>query len=335
MGKNNKPYTIEYVKEQFKKKEYTLLSNVYKNTNTKLDYICNKHKNIGIQKVTFSSFLTNSHNCSACKSEFNSINWYKNRNFTSITPEDFYNKHYEKYKKKLFDVVGTEYELLNVFKKCNRTYMKLKHSNCGTIYDVEANHFFSRGQRCPYKECNSLIRKNAYIKPISQLKEEIYNLVGDEYELVGEYSGTNNNIIFRHKICGNYFQKTPHNFLAGQRCPHCVLPTKGEQRIIDYLEFHNEKYTFQKSYEDLRGINNGLLSYDIYIDEKDMLIEYQGQFHDGTAFKEDDYKFYRQQEHDRRKRQYAKDHDIKLLEIWYWDFDNIEQILDKELGLSA
>lgn len=31
------------------------------------------------------------------------------------------------------------------------------------------------------------------------------------------------------------------------------------------------------------------------------------------------------------KRQYAKDHNIKLLEIWYWDFDNIENILEKEL----
>ena len=42
-----------------------------------------------------------------------------------------------------------------------------------------------------------------------------------------------------------------------------------------------------------------------------------------------------QQEHDKRKRQYAKDHNIKLIEIWYWDFDKIESILEKELGLTA
>ena len=34
-----------------------------------------------------------------------------------------------------------------------------------------------------------------------------------------------------------------------------------------------------------------------------------------------------QKEHDRRKREYAKSHGIDLLEIWYWDFDNIEDIL--------
>lgn len=31
------------------------------------------------------------------------------------------------------------------------------------------------------------------------------------------------------------------------------------------------------------------------------------------------------------KRQYAKAHNIKLLEIWYWDFDNIEEILNKNI----
>ena len=335
MGKNNKPYTIEYIKEQFENKDYTLISTVYKNTKTKLDYICNKHDNIGIQKITFASFMKNKCNCSQCKLESLSNNWYKNRNFNPITQDEFYNKHFEEYKGKLFNAVESEYELLDIIKKGKRTYMKLKHIECNTVYEVESNHFFSRGQRCPNKECNSKIRSTASMKPISQLKEEIYNLVGDEYELIGEYTGTNNNATFYHKICGNTFQKTPHNFFAGQRCTHCIIPTKGEQRIIDYLELHNEKYTFQKSYEDLRGIHNGLLSYDIYVDNKNILIEYQGQFHDGTAFNNDEYKFYRQQEHDRRKRQYAKDHNIKLLEIWYWDFDNIEEILTRELGLLA
>lgn len=335
MGKNNNPYTIEYVKEQFENRDYTLLSKEYKNNTTKLDFICNKHKDAGVQQVTFASFLRNSCNCCICTSENRSKNWHISRNFMPITSEEFYIKHFEKYKQKLFEEVGAEYDLINVFKKDNKTCMKLKHNVCNTIYDIDAYHFFSRGQRCPNKECNSKIRSRACMKPVSKLKEEIFELVGDEYELIGEYTGTNNNATFYHKICKNTFQKTPHNFLAGQRCPHCVLPTVGEQRIINYLESIKEKYTFQKSYEGLIGINGGLLSYDFLLPDKNMLIEYQGQFHDGTAFKNEDYKFYRQQEHDKRKKQYAKEHNIKLLEIWYWDFDNIESILDKELKLTA
>lgn len=335
MGKNNKPFTIDYVKEKFKEKNYDLLSNVYKNTNTKLDFICNKHKSVGIQKVTFSSFKTNNCNCSECKKENLSKNWHSNRNFNPITHDDFYIKHFDNYKEKLSNIVGKEYELLNIYSKNKRTYMTLKHNICGNTYDVETNHFFSRGQRCSNKECNSKIRSLACMKPVSVLKDEIFTLVGDEYELVGSYTGTNNNATFYHKKCKKIFYKTPHNFLAGQRCPHCVTPTKGEQKIIDYLELHNENYTFQKSYDDLRGINDGLLSYDIYLDNKNVLIEYQGQFHDGTAFKDNDYKWHRQQEHDKRKREYAKSHNIKLLEIWYWDFDNIEEILSRELGFAS
>ena len=331
MGKNNKPYAIEYVKNQFENKDYTLLSQEYKNKNSKLDFICNKHQELGIQKVTFASFTKNECNCFICKSENRSKKWHINRNFEPMTSIDFYTKHFEKYNQKLFDTVGKDYELINIFKRNKKTYMTLKHIECGNIYDVNTYKFFTVGQRCPSKECNSKRRSLACMKPISKLKEEIFDLVGDEYRLIGEYTGTNNNATFYHKICKNTFLKTPHNFLKGQRCPHCVLPTAGEQRIINYLNNIEEKYTFQKTYEDLTGINGGLLSYDLYLDNRNMLIEYQGQFHDGTAFKEDSYKFYRQQEHDRRKRQYAKDHNIKLLEIWYWDFDNIEKILEKEL----
>ena len=333
MGKNNKPYNIEYVREKFKQKNYTLISTEYKNVNTKLEFICNNHEELGIQRATFLSIMNSNHNCKACSKEHRIKTWHEKRNLIPITENDFFKKHFENYKQKLFDCVGTEYELINVFKKNKRTYMTLKHVVCENIYDVNVYKFFSSGHRCPNKECNSKRRSLAYMKPISKLKEEIFNLVGDEYELIGEYSGTNNNATFYHKVCKNTFQKTPHNFLAGQRCPHCVFPTVGEQRIINYLECIKEKYTFQKSYDDLTGINGGLLSYDLFLDDRNILIEYQGQFHDGTAFKNDDFKFYRQQEHDKRKRQYAKDHNIKLLEIWYWDFENIEKILAKELGL--
>lgn len=46
-------------------------------------------------------------------------------------------------------------------------------------------------------------------------------------------------------------------------------------------------------------------------------------------------KFKIQQEHDRRKRDYAKEHNIELLEIWYWDFNNIEQILSEKIFSKA
>ena len=62
-----------------------------------------------------------------------------------------------------------------------------------------------------------------------------------------------------------------------------------------------------------------------------LLIEYQGQYHDGTAGNQTDEEFKIQKEHDRRKKEYALSNGYNFLEIWYWDFDNIESILEKYL----
>ena len=82
--------------------------------------------------------------------------------------------------------------------------------------------------------------------------------------------------------------------------------------------------------------NNRHLSYDFYLPDYNLLIEYQGQQHEyAVDWFGGEEKFVRQQEFDTQKRNYAKNHDIHLLEIWYYDFENIENILTKELKLCA
>lgn len=408
MGKNNKPYTIEYVEEQFNKKGYTLLSKEYKNINTKLDYICNKHKEIGVQHVTFLSFSKNECNCSICASEKMSKNWHEQRNYKPMTQDEFYNKHFEKYKQKLFDKVGDEYTLVNVQSGSHGVDLVVLHNKCNSLYTVNAYKFLNQNHRCQNSECKHDRKSIQNMKPKSQVIKEIKALTNNEYITLGDYTGTNSNMIFLHNTdsCGFQFQMTPHNFIqGGQRCPlcakksrqeklaktqeqyeseiydlygdeyivigkyinaysyieikhkscghifnimaqkmfyntkicpYCEQPTKGERRIINYLDSNGKnEYIYQKRYEDLKGVNNGLLSYDFYIPEDNMLIEYQGEYHDGTVDIQSEDDFKRQQEHDRRKREYAKNHNINLLEIWYWDFDNIEEILSRELSLSA
>ena len=81
------------------------------------------------------------------------------------------------------------------------------------------------------------------------------------------------------------------------------------------------------------GVNGGLLSYDFYLPNHNIFIEYQGRQHGEyiTGLHKTYKEFEIQQEHDKRKREYAKDNNIKLLEIWHHDFDNIEEILEREL----
>lgn len=120
-----------------------------------------------------------------------------------------------------------------------------------------------------------------------------------------------------------------------QHCPHCNL-IKGEYKIAHYLIEHNIQFETQKSYDDLRGIKGGKLSYDFYLPNFNLLIEYQGEQHEhpvdvfGGAEQ-----FIIQREHDDRKRQYARAHHIGLLEIWYYDFSHLEEILEEEILLIA
>lgn len=83
------------------------------------------------------------------------------------------------------------------------------------------------------------------------------------------------------------------------------------------------------------GLGNGNLSYDFYLPDYNLLIECQGIQHESWRknwiTKED---FEKQLEHDRRKREYAKKNNINLLEIWYYDMDNIENILIEKLQIK-
>ena len=81
------------------------------------------------------------------------------------------------------------------------------------------------------------------------------------------------------------------------------------------------------------GVRGGVLSYDFYIEEINTLIEYQGEFHVGVPKIQSEKKLKIQMEHDRRKREYAKKNKIKLIEIWYYDFDRIETILKEKLNI--
>lgn len=66
MGKR---YTYEEVKEEFDNRGYDLISTKYKNCSTKLDYICRRHKDKGVQQITFTKFYHSGQGCYYCGRE--------------------------------------------------------------------------------------------------------------------------------------------------------------------------------------------------------------------------------------------------------------------------
>ena len=129
--------------------------------------------------------------------------------------------------------------------------------------------------------------------------------------------------------CGYEWNASIYGVSSGSWCPQCAS-SKGEQKISSWLRLNNIDFIPQKEFDGLLGLGGGNLSYDFYLPDYNLLIEYQGEQHE-TFIKgihgEIDV-FYRQQEHDRRKREYAYRNEYSLFEIWYYDFDNIEEMLN-------
>ena len=228
--------------------------------------------------------------------------------------------------------------------KNKRAYWKCE-CECGNIVSTTSNKLISGHSQscgCLRKEnVSKALTKKAIAENGSFAEWVIKNISKDfidsywsktnivsPYEIASMGNRFKVNIIC--DICREEYSVYPNHFIShGSRCPNCSK-SKGELKISEILNTYNISYKSQQYFDGLIGVGNGLLSYDFYLPEINLLIEFQGQFHDGTSKLQTYEEYEKQQEHDRRKRQYAKDNNIKLLEIWYWDFDNIESILNKE-----
>lgn len=205
------------------------------------------------------------------------------------------------------------------------------HCQC-TIHQIYftsmPTHLLQGKTGCPV--CSGDKTRQKLMKTQEQYTQELLN-ANPNIEVIGKYIGARSPLQVQCKICNHVWSPIAGSLLSGNGCPHCSS-SKGELLISKILEGHNIKYIPQMKFMNLQGVGGGLLSYDFYLPLYNTLIEFQGQFHDGTAYieKQNDY-FPIQQAHDVLKREYAKTHNINLLEIWYYD-KNIEEILTSYLN---
>lgn len=168
----------------------------------------------------------------------------------------------------------------------------------------------------------------------TQDRKEMFD---DDIVPVEDYFRANRKMKFYKKSCGHEFVCTPNRLFTRGNCPICNMSI-GETRIYYYLRKNNINFISQKTFEDLRGENHGMLPYDFYLPDHNILIEFQGEQHERPIkYFGGEKKFKVQKIHDQLKRDYAIKNNITLLEIWYWDIKNITDILNKALGsqLSA
>ena len=113
--------------------------------------------------------------------------------------------------------------------------------------------------------------------------------------------------------------------------------SRGEIKIEDILRFNGLSFIEEYSFDDLLSFNHKPLRFDFAVfddnGDLDFLIEYQGiQHYEPVDFASKGEEWAKEQfeinhNKDILKKDFCKNNNIPLLEIPYWEFDNIENII--------
>lgn len=218
------------------------------------------------------------------------------------------------------------YILLSKEYKNNKTELEIQCNDCGNIFHMRFNNFKDGKHRC---ECKSkpLVLTYEYVK--NYIESCGYKLLSKEYK---------NNSTYLLVWCGNSNHKPYkvkfNNFKdCNSRCPECNTNSKGEEKIKEILIKYNIKFNPQYLFNDCR--NTRPLPFDFYLPQYNIAIEYDGRQHYKLdCFNMNLLDLMNLKYNDNKKTQYCNDNNIKLIRIPYWDFNNIEKILKKELKVN-
>lgn len=128
--------------------------------------------------------------------------------------------------------------------------------------------------------------------------------------------------------CSFEWEKSVHyRNQKNSHCPNCKM-SKGEYAVKSYLLNNNINYICEHSFN--KCLNVKKLRFDFYLPEYNTCIEYQGEFHynilKGITSEEI---LESQKNRDKIKREFCNENNIELIEIPYWEFKNIESLLNE------
>lgn len=193
------------------------------------------------------------------------------------------------------------------------------------------------------KSCGCLQREKAKItcsdtgkKNLGRVSVSRIDLTNKKFGLLTalEYSyTTNKKAIWKCKCeCGTIVYVSSTHLLSGHTRSCGCTSSFGERKLNQLLNELNISYKKEFTFEDLYDKNNLRFDYAIFNNNNVLicLLEYQGEQH----YLEKAGKWQSPKEHDELKRQYCAKHNIKLIEIPYWDYDKIDKnyLMEKIYG---
>lgn len=255
---------MRYTTETFKEKVYELVADEYAVLS---DYVNNKtkiklrHNLCGYEYQIMPNHFLNGSRCTQCSGRH------------QLTTEIF--------KKRVKQQKDDEYSVLGQYVNL-KTRISMRHNVCGCIYDVTPSNFLS-GHGCP--DCYKTIpyTTNTY-------KDKVYELVGDKYTVLDEYTNSDIKIKMRHNVCDHTYYVLPSLFIRGNRCPKCSVNLRRSlpEQIVAYFisQYFEIIQGFRPDWLKLPSGRNGEI--DIWIPYLEVGIEYDGGIHGKKANQEKD-----------------------------------------------
>ena len=280
--------------------DYSLVD--YKKMKEKVDIRCVKH-DIKFKQSPLKHIESKTGGCPMC----NSIGK------GTLTTEIFIKKS-RLVHNNLYDYRFVEYKKSNT----KVSLICIKHGE----FEISPNsHLNGRGcQKCA----------GNYKYSIEDLITKYKEIFGDVYDY--DFTGYKNIKSYIKAKCSNhsYFNISAESHLKGFGCSSCGKFSIGENEISNYLESKNIGYEKQKSFDGCVYVNK--MQYDFFIPSKNICIEYDGVQH----FKPIEYfggdkNFKSQLIKDKIKSDFCKNNGIKLIRIPYYEYKNIQKILENEI----
>lgn len=219
---------------------------------------------------------------------------------------------------------GNKFEYSKVDYENNRTKVLLTCNTCKKDFLTTPDSHLV-GHKCPW--CSK--------------KKKTTEMFVEELKSIYKDSFIYNDVVYKKSTipvsltCKKHgaFKQTPSKLLSGYGCPFCFTVSKGEKRIISYLDDKDIEYVRQKRFTS-EGLlcSNKYIQVDFYLEQLNLIIEYNGIQHYNPVDRfGGEEQLARQQERDFALRCFCDKYNINLIEIKYTDYDKIEEILNKKL----
>ena len=213
-----------------------------------------------------------------------------------------------------------DYSLVNYIN--GSTHIKINCYKHG-IFESRANsHLQGAGCRKCSNENQSLTNINFVLKAIG--------CHGNKYDYSSViYTNNSTKVKISCPLHGE-FEQRPADHLKLIGCPKCKS-SKGEIKIRKTLEEYEFNFIEQKTFDDCK--NKNVLSFDFYLPDYNICIEFDGKQHFEVINRSKDHNknlqnFIDISLNDMIKNTYCLTNNIKLIRIPYWKYSEIEQILN-------